>query len=140
MGKVVLPRANHVPWGRVDHPSQLRLPSNENEFRYGGEDNEVYNASAHFGPQEVCEERAAGSHYMLYNRADVNHCELCPAGFVQPHAGEPECLPCLAGNYTDTQGQTACLGCALCPEGQFRRGCGRHLRDSEGVWESCQIE
>jgi len=128
------------PVGRVDHPSLLRLPSNENEFRYGEHENEVYNASVHFGPHEVCEECAAGSRYMRHDGAQVNHCEICPAGSVQPLAGQPVCMPCLLGTYANTTGQTVCLECALCPEGQFRRGCGRLLRDSQGACESCLID
>ena len=140
IGQSVMAACTACPVGRVDHSSLLRLPSKENELRYGEHENELYDASVHFGLHEVCEECPAGSRYTRHDGADVNHCELCPAGSVQPRAGEPECVPCLSGRFANTTGQTACLECALCPEGQFRRGCGRLLRDSEGACESCLID
>jgi hypothetical protein len=130
-------RCQACPFGRIDHPSVLRLLDKEPSLRYAGA---VFSSVSHYGPREVCEECLAGSRSVLSRTSGTFECEACAPGFAQPAAGQPACLQCLLGSFTDRAGQTACVPCALCPEGEFRRGCGRLPRSNAGVCESCLID
>jgi len=129
-------------FGRINHPSHLRLLEKEPALRYGGSaasPGAIFNRVAHYGPGEVCEECAAGSRSVLSNSLGTFECETCRTGSAQSDAGQPVCLPCLLGSFTDRTAQTACEPCALCPEGQFRRGCGRLPRDAAGQCKTCLV-
>ena len=125
--------------GRLNHPLLLTLPSKSSQLYYGDTAPVPFDASLHFQADNLCEECQAGSHYFQKEGGVGFQCLPCKPGTVQPRAGQPACLPCLMGQYADESGLSQCILCALCPEGQFRRGCGRAPRTDPGICETCLL-
>ena len=131
------------PAGRIDHPTVLRLLDKEPLLRYGGSaasPGPIFSSVTHYGPDEVCEECLAGTRSMLSATSGTFECVACEPGSAQPLAGQTTCPQCLLGTFANQTRQADCVPCALCPEGMFRRGCGRLPRDAAGECETCLLD
>jgi len=59
-------------------------------------------------------------------------CDACPAGEVQPSAGEAACVPCGAGTYDD--GSEVCASCSTCDAEHYQTAACIATADTQCAW------